>query len=84
MGPIDRGAIGEPINGNSDVLSAVVISNDGKFIVKGSWEANIRHWDSGTGEAIGKPMEDHSYWISSLAISTDGNLIVSGSCSSLR
>ena len=61
-----------------------MISNDGKLMVTGSSDRNIKKWDAKTGKAIGKPMEGNSDSIRSLAISTDGNLIVSGSYRNMR
>ena len=55
--PFTGEAIGEKMDGHSDVVYAIVISDDGKFIVTGSEDRTIRTWDPRNGDAIGKPMK---------------------------
>ena len=45
-------AIGEPMDGHSDLVSAVVINDDGWLIVTGYWDATITRWAAGNGSSL--------------------------------
>ena len=82
---------GEPIKtltGHTDVVSSVVFSPDGNFIVSGDWyddnhynsgdsNSEIRVWNTHTGEQI-KTLKGYTGGVSSLAFSPDGKTLASG------
>jgi WD40 repeat protein len=57
----------------------VVFSRDGKRIVSGSDDNELRLWEEETGKPIGEPLKGHSKSVLSVAFSPDGTRIVSGS-----
>ena len=69
------------LNGHSDFVYSVAISPNGKTIVSGSKDRNIKVWDLQTGQ-MQRTLEGHSSLVKSVAISPDGQTIVSGSLDS--
>ncbi|EKX32235.1 hypothetical protein GUITHDRAFT_57689, partial [Guillardia theta CCMP2712] len=64
------------LEGHSDWVTSVAISEDGKTAVSGSWDNTLRVWDlaSMTEKAC---LEGHSDTVESVAISGDGKTAVS-------
>ncbi|KAF8999981.1 WD40-repeat-containing domain protein [Cyathus striatus] len=57
---------------------SVVISEDGKTIVSGSYDTTVRMWSLQSGKLL-NVLKGHSDWVSSVAISQDGTTVASGS-----
>jgi WD40 repeat protein len=53
-------------------------NHDGSRILSGSWDHQIKIWDSSTGIVL-KILSDQSYWVRSVCWSPDDSKIVSGS-----
>jgi WD40 repeat protein len=68
--------LGAPLQGHTEKVNSVVISQDGNLIVSGSDDQTIRVWDIMTGEALDAPCR-LSNRVVSVAISPDGKRIVS-------
>jgi WD40 repeat protein len=64
---------------HTDTVVSVAFSPDGKQIVSGGWDNNVRLWGARTGKPIGQPFTGHKKWVSSVAFSPDGKQIISGS-----
>lgn len=60
-------------------MLAAAWSPDGRQIVSGSADGNLRRWDPASGNPIGEAMYGHRLWVSSVAFSADGRHIASGS-----
>ncbi|KAF4609663.1 hypothetical protein D9613_011960 [Agrocybe pediades] len=74
-----RTTICSPLVGHSDLVTALVFSQDSKKLISGSYETTIRIWDIDTGNLMAGPFEGHTHIISSLALSSDGTKLISGS-----
>ncbi len=57
-------------------ISTVIFSPDGKYLLSGAWDSNIRMWDISTGQKI-KTFTGHTGRINSLAFSSDGTRLLS-------
>jgi WD40 repeat protein len=66
------------LNGHSDFVTSITISQDGIRIISGSSDKTICIWDTQIGTALRK-LEGHSDAVASVAISHDGARIISGS-----
>jgi WD40 repeat protein len=72
-----------PQLGHSDVISAVMFSPDGRYIVSGAWDAAVKLWDAGTGREMGT-FSGHTGKVEALAVSPGGNLFASASTDGVR
>lgn len=75
----------EPFEKKSDfyissrnAVLAIAISGDGKTIISGSLDSNIKIIDMTTAKIL-KSLEGHKSWVTSVAISENGKTIVSAS-----
>ena len=75
-------SINSVLQGHAEGVTSVAFSPDGKYIVSGSEDKNIRMWDAQTGKLVAAPFEGHTGSVTSVAFSPDGNYIVSGSSDS--
>lgn len=69
------------IKGHAGMVHAVAISSDGKLIVSGSGDNNIKLWNLSTGRNIrnfGRWFAGHSDSVWTVAISPDGQILASG------
>ena len=64
--------------GQSERVTALAISPDGKTLVTGSIDKSIRVWDLNTTKVI-RILQGHTEEITSLAFNKDGSLLASGS-----
>ena len=83
------GELLKTLTGHKDVVSSVVFSPDGSYIVSGdwyhslydtsggAWSGEIRVWHAQTGELL-KTLTGHTGGVSSLAFSPDGKTIANG------
>ncbi len=83
------GELLKTLTGHKDVVSSVVFSPDGNYIVSGdwyhslydtsggAWSGEIRVWNTHTGELI-KTLTGHTGGVSSMAFSPDGKTLASG------
>ncbi|KAH7925654.1 hypothetical protein BV22DRAFT_991133, partial [Leucogyrophana mollusca] len=65
------------LKGHTQPVQSVAYTPDGRFIVSGSEDKDIRIWDVGTGETVGAPLAPSDQGVWELAISPDGKKIVS-------
>ncbi len=73
-------AVGNPLEGHTDMVESVTYSLDGRHIISGSYDKTVRIWDAETGAAVGNPLKGHTDAVLSVAYSPDGRYIISGSC----
>jgi len=66
------------LEGHSDKVSKVAITQDGRWAVSGSLDKTAVIWDLNTGKLV-KALRGHDASVECVAISTDGQLVVSGS-----
>ena len=83
------GELRKTLTGHKDVVSSVVFSPDGSYIVSGdwyhslydtsggAWSGEIRVWNAHTGE-LRKTLTGHTGGVSSVAFSPDGKTLASG------
>ncbi len=64
--------------GHSDDVNAVAITPDGKYIVSGSKDKNIKLWDIKTGKEI-RTFTGHTHSIYSITVTSNSKYILSGS-----
>jgi WD40 repeat protein/serine/threonine protein kinase len=60
-----------------DHVLAVAVSPDGKKILTGCKDGNVRLWDAATGQALGEPLHLHAP-VHAVAFSQDGRLLLAG------
>jgi WD40 repeat protein/uncharacterized caspase-like protein len=64
--------------GHTDRVVDVAYSNDGKYILSGSYDKTLKLWNAITGREI-RTFRGHSKWVRAVALSPDGNYALSGS-----
>src|SRR6266700_3194398 len=62
------------LNGHSNSVCAVTFSPDGKQVVSGAADDDIRFWDVESGRCQ-RTIHGHSDWIHSVAMSSDGRFV---------
>lgn len=67
----------QTLEGHSDTVSSVAFSSDGRFVVSGSYDRNVKIWDT-RGHEI-HTLKGHADKVNSVACSGDSRLIASGS-----
>lgn len=75
---IDSGEVVNKIGAHAGAVHTAVFSPEGKTIVSGGEDADIKLWHTETGEALGT-FEGHTGAVNSLLFSKNGNLLWSGS-----
>ncbi|KAH7930833.1 WD40 repeat-like protein [Leucogyrophana mollusca] len=65
------------LKSHTQSVQSVAYTPDGRFIVSGSGDKDIRIWDAETGETVGAPLGPNDRGIWELTISPDGKIIVS-------
>ncbi|KAF9456289.1 hypothetical protein BDZ94DRAFT_1315293 [Collybia nuda] len=70
--------IGDPIEGHTGRVSALVLTPDGRQIVSGSYDATIRHWDAQSGRSIRPIFRGFDNIIVGIALTLDGGQVISG------
>jgi WD40 repeat protein len=63
--------------GHYSGIQTVAYSHDGKYIISGSDDNNIKVWDAKTGREI-RTLEGHKEYVNCVAFSPDGKYIASG------
>jgi WD40 repeat protein len=74
----DWNAVLQTLEGHTDMVHDMVISNDGTLIASGSRDNTVKIWDVTTGKEE-RTLKGHTNSVSSVAFSNDGTLIASGS-----
>ncbi len=85
---VHTGELLKTLTGHKDVISSVVFSPDGNFIVSGdwywdgelssgTWSGEIRVWNAHTGETL-KTIKGNTGGVSSMAFSPDGKTLANG------
>ena len=69
--------IGVPLEGHTDVISAMAFSPDGRILVTGSQDRTLRIWDGTSGTSTGTVLRSHTGGITALEFSPDGRRLVS-------
>jgi WD40 repeat protein len=65
------------IDAHAAGVTSIAVSGDGKIIVSGDEQGNVRLWDR-QGKSIGKTSRGHEGRVASVAINSNGQTIVSG------
>ena len=66
----DTGECVRVLEGHSDCVWSVSLSEDASMIISGSWDKTVRIWNADTGECV-RVLEGHSNYVLSVAISAD-------------
>ena len=66
------------VNHNYWTANCGAFSNDGKYIVSGSNNGNVKIWSTETGDVV-RALTGHTRVVTSVAFSRDGKYVVSGS-----
>ena len=66
------------LEGHTDTVTSVALSEDGKRAVSASGDETLKIWDMETGEEI-RTLKGHTAWVTSVALSVDGKRAVSAS-----
>ncbi len=66
------------LNGHSKSVSAVAVTEDGKYAVSGSWDTTLKVWELATGTEV-RTLTGHSDSVYAVAVTGDGKYAVSGS-----
>jgi len=64
------------LNGHTDLVDAVAISQDGSRVASGSRDCTARIWDMKTGRLL-HTLSGHTNWVTSIDFSPNGNEILS-------
>ena len=74
-------AAGRPLSPALQIESSIrsaALSPDGRTIMTGDGDGNVRLWDAATGRAIGRPMK-HEFEVNVVRFSPDGRTALTGS-----
>ena len=74
----NNGTVECTMSGHDDVVTSVMVSNDGKHMVSGSVDKTVRIWSMETGKQESS-MSGHTDAVTSVAYSKDDVYVVSGS-----
>ena len=74
----NNGVVESTMSGHDDVVTSVMVSNDGKHMVSGSVDKTVRIWSMETGKQESS-MYGHTDAVTSVAYSKDDVYVVSGS-----
>lgn len=74
----DYGVAVRRMKGHSHFVQDIAVSNDGQFVLSGSWDGTLRLWDLKTGLTT-RRFVGHSKDVLSVAFSADNRQIVSAS-----
>jgi len=66
------------LEGHNHIVSDLVISSDGQFVLSSSWDKTLRLWDLSNGKAV-RLFKGHEADVLSVAFSADNRQIVSAS-----
>jgi WD40 repeat protein/class 3 adenylate cyclase len=75
------GFFGSPNFKQSDAVTCVAVSPDGKYIVSGSRDNTIKLWDAANGKEI-RTFKGHSNKVTGVGFAPDGKTVLSGSADS--
>ena len=80
---LNRLCLLEPLEGHTDSVSSIRISDDGKTVVSGASDRTVRVWNLTSGSA-GGILEGHKSFVFHVALSSDGSLIASADGGEVR
>ncbi|MFX0022214.1 MAG: serine hydrolase [Candidatus Hermodarchaeota archaeon] len=75
---ISNGGIIQNFTGHTNAVSSVLFSQDGTWIVSGSWDNSIKIWNVTSGSEI-HSLNNHTFIVSSISLSPDESMLASGS-----
>ncbi|MBF2049298.1 MAG: serine/threonine protein kinase [Elainella sp. C42_A2020_010] len=70
--------VSQTLDGHTDVIQSLSLSNDGQLLASGGRDAQIHLWNLATGE-LSKTLSGHTAPVWSVALSADQQTLVSGS-----
>ena len=71
-------SVARELLGHSQVVAAVAMSSDGKWVVSGGDDHNLILWDAFAGTAV-RTLEGHEGHVTSIVVTPDGRYALSGS-----
>jgi WD40 repeat protein len=77
LNPVNASLV-RTLQGHTDMVFALAVAPDGRYVVSGSDDRTLRVWDLATGETT-RTLQGHTGCVRDLAVTPDGRYVVSGS-----
>lgn len=76
---LDQAKIIRTFMGHTNLISSLSASEDGRWLVSGSWDHTVRIWETTTPSTSVKVLKGHTSSVKGVSITPNGRWIVSGS-----
>ncbi|WP_437589434.1 AAA family ATPase [Sorangium sp. So ce1000] len=74
----DSEALLRTLEGHTNAVAGVAMTQDGRFAVSGSWDKTLKVWDLATGQLL-RTLAGHADSVNGVAVTSDGRIAVSAS-----